>query len=92
MEREPRVIVIVLAWNGRDDVLECLGSVAKTGYGNFGTVLVDNASTDGTAGEVRARFPTVTIVRSAENPGHAGMRCPGGRPSVGREAGMGMKS
>lgn len=83
---EPRVIVIVLTWNGRDDVLECLESVARLDYGNFETVVVDNASTDGTAEEVRARFPSVTIVSNTENLGYAGGNNAGMRFCAGRGA------
>jgi GT2 family glycosyltransferase len=83
---DPRLIVIVLTWNGKGDVLECLESVAKTDYGNFETVVVDNASTDGTAEEVRARFPGVTIVANAANLGYAGGNNAGMRVCAGRGA------
>jgi hypothetical protein len=43
----PRVSVIILNWNGWEDTKECLESLAKITYPNFETIIVDNASTDG---------------------------------------------
>lgn len=69
---EPRVAIVVLTWNGREDLLECLHSVGRLDYRNVETVVVDNASTDGTAGAVRARFPSATVVSNRANLGYAG--------------------
>lgn len=68
----PRVAVIVLTYNGRNVTLQALPSIVALDYPNFTVVLVDNASTDGTAAAVAAAFPSVELVRVEENQGAAG--------------------
>jgi GT2 family glycosyltransferase len=67
------VAIVVLTWNGREDTLECLASLADVRWsGPLTTIVVDNASTDGTAEAVAARFPDVDLVLSDHNAGFAG--------------------
>lgn len=69
---ERRLAVVVLGWNGRDDVLRCLASLARaTGPGDA-VVLVDNASTDGTADAAAAAHPGTVVLRNPANLGYAG--------------------
>ena len=49
----PRVVIVILNWNGRDDTLECLASVAKIDYPNYGVIVADNGSTDGSYDAIR---------------------------------------
>ena len=51
---------------------------------SFETILVDNASTDGSAEHVRERFPWVRVVTLAENRGFAGGNNAGVREARGR--------
>jgi len=66
-----RVAVIVLNWNGCEDTLACLASLAAVNYRPLDAILVDNGSTDGSVGAIRASFPDVTIVETGENLGFA---------------------
>jgi GT2 family glycosyltransferase len=66
------VAVVVLTWNGREDTLACLASLERLPDKPEHVVVVDNASTDGTAEAVSERFPEVELVRSPENRGFAG--------------------
>ena len=68
----PRAAIIVVNWNRRDDTLECLESLSKLTYWNFRIILVDNASTDGSAAAVRSRFPDVKIIEADRNLRFAG--------------------
>jgi GT2 family glycosyltransferase len=62
------VSVIVIAHNVRDEVLEALRSVEDHRGGlAVETILVDNASTDGTIDAVATHFPETRIVRLARN-------------------------
>jgi len=70
----PRVAVILLNWNQKEMTLQCLRSLAGVDYPNVFTVLVDNASEDGSAAAVQAAFPEVTVIRNSENLGVAGGR------------------
>lgn len=68
---EPLVYIIVITYNGRHHLEECLPSLQITAYSNYRTILVDNASSDGTYEYVRLEFPSVKIVRNPENYGYA---------------------
>lgn len=66
------VAVIVANWNTRDLLAECLASVEETtGTIDVETVVVDNASSDGSPAMVRERFPNVRLIVNRENLGFA---------------------
>ncbi len=65
----PKVIIIILNWNGLADTLECLNSLAKSNYRNTGIVVVDNASTDHSAEIISQTYPHVDVLRNSENEG-----------------------
>lgn len=72
MSTLPMVSVVIVSWNARDYLAECLESLATDVYaGPMQTFVVDNASTDGSAEMVRKRFPNVTLVCNEENLGFA---------------------
>jgi GT2 family glycosyltransferase len=68
----PLLSLIILNWNGRQFLADCLGSLAGQTYGEFEVVLVDNGSADGSAAYVREQFPWVKLVALPENLGFAG--------------------
>lgn len=68
----PPLAAVVLSWNGREETLACLRSLAEVRYEPFDVVVVDNASADGSADAVAAEFPGVELVRSERNLGYAG--------------------
>lgn len=67
----PLVCIVILSWNSRDDILECLRSLQGLDYPNYRIVLVDNGSTDDTVTTVRAQFPHVQIIENGQNFGYA---------------------
>ena len=68
----PRVTIIVLNWNGRDDTLACLSSLSELDYPSYEIVVVDNGSGDDSVEAIRASFPRVTLVETGENLGYVG--------------------
>lgn len=68
----PLIGVLVVTWNRKDDLLDCLRSVAASDYHDLAVYVVDNASEDGTAPAVLREFPDVRLIRSEENLGFAG--------------------
>jgi GT2 family glycosyltransferase len=68
----PHIAVVVLSWNGREETLSALESLEAVEYEPLTVVVVDNASEDGSAEAVAARFPKAVLVRNAENRGYAG--------------------
>jgi GT2 family glycosyltransferase len=67
-----RVTAVILGWNGREDTLTCLRSLGRVSYPELAVVVVDNASSDGGPEAVAAEFPSVELIRLAENRGFAG--------------------
>ena len=66
------ISVIVVSFNTRGLVLDCLASVYETIKDiSFEVWLVDNKSTDGTVGAVRKAYPDVAIIENEENLGFA---------------------
>ncbi|CAG9932794.1 glycosyltransferase family 2 protein [Candidatus Nitrotoga arctica] len=66
------VSVIVLNWNGKEDTLECIGSIKQLHYPNFEIILVDNGSTDDSVETISRQYPDVTILKTGANLGYAG--------------------
>jgi GT2 family glycosyltransferase len=67
----PRVAIIVLNWNLRDDLAECLASLKRQTYPNSLVIVVDNASQDGSADMVRAQFRGTHLIVNEQNLGFA---------------------
>lgn len=66
------VSVIVLNWNGKEVIFECLDSLLGQTYRSREIVLVDNGSTDGSLALLRERYgSSVTIVANPSNVGFA---------------------
>ena len=64
--------VVIVSWNTRELLSRCLASLdAALGNLRAETIVVDNGSSDGTPGAVRARFPGVRLVELECNLGFA---------------------
>jgi len=70
----PSVSVIVLNWNGRDHLRECLRSLEALDYPEekLEIVVLDNGSTDGSTDYVRQTHPRVKLIQNKDNLGFAG--------------------
>ncbi len=71
-DRRVDVSIIIVSWNTRDILRDCLRSV----YENAGdvwyeVVVVDNGSTDDSAEMVESEFPRARLIRNSENLGFA---------------------
>jgi len=66
------ISVVITNYNGRRYLPDCLSSLAAQTYRDFETILVDNASTDGSVEFVEGDYPGIRIVRNRENLGFAG--------------------
>jgi len=66
----PAVSVVILGWNGRDYVRDCLTSVLDQDYSEpYEVLFVDNGSKDGTA-ELAEAYSAVTVHRLDRNYGY----------------------
>ncbi|MEM6453892.1 MAG: glycosyltransferase family 2 protein [Acidobacteriota bacterium] len=68
----PRVVALVLNYNGKQLTLDALDSLAAQRYANLTIVHVDNGSTDDSASAIAIAHPQVRTVRAAENRGPTG--------------------
>jgi N-acetylglucosaminyl-diphospho-decaprenol L-rhamnosyltransferase len=65
----PRVSVVIVSFNTREDLLRCLGSLREHARVPHEVIVVDNASEDGSAEAVRARHPEVAVIENGRNLG-----------------------
>ncbi|MBN1591806.1 MAG: glycosyltransferase family 2 protein [Candidatus Coatesbacteria bacterium] len=72
MEKTPLVSVIIANWNGKTHLEKCLSSIGAQSHPNIETILIDNASSDGSVDYVRKEFPSVHIIENEINRGFCG--------------------
>ena len=77
------ISVVVLNWNGRHFLEECLGSLRAQTLGDFEMIFVDNGSTDSSLDYVRQEFPEVRAIALNHNAGFAEGNNVGIRASTG---------
>ena len=66
-----RVAVIIVAWNSREYLPRVLDDLGRQTLAPARTIVVDNASSDGTADLVRERYPGVEVIEPGSNLGFA---------------------
>ena len=65
------ISVVIVNWNARDALEECLVSLEAQTDADFETIVVDNGSHDGSIERVRERFPRVKLIDTGANLGFA---------------------
>jgi len=68
----PTVSVCIVTYNSAEDIIACLEAVARQTHPIERIIVVDNASTDGTAERVRQWSERVRLLANSENTGFAG--------------------
>jgi len=64
--------ILIISYNTRELLRDCLGSVYQKVRGiGFGVIVVDNGSSDNSVEMVKKEFPQVTLVENRENIGFA---------------------
>ena len=71
MNEKPLVSVIIVNYNGRPLLEQCLSSLMKIDYPKFEIILVDNNSTDDSLEFVKNNFSSVIIIKLDKNYGFA---------------------
>jgi GT2 family glycosyltransferase len=66
------VSILIVNWNTRDKLRACLASIRQFPPDEpFEVIVVDNASSDGSAEMVKAEFPEVQLIEPGSNTGYA---------------------
>ena len=68
----PLSCIVVLNWNGADDTLACLESLAGMKSASCRVLVVDNGSTDRSVERIREAFPEIELLLLSSNIGYAG--------------------
>jgi len=66
-ETDVKASIIIVNYEGRDDLSDCLPSVCDQTIDEYEIILVDNGSEDGSIPFVRENFPEVRILANEEN-------------------------
>jgi GT2 family glycosyltransferase len=72
LREPPYVTAVVVTYNRQALLLEALAAIQAQSRAPDAVIVVDNASTDGTAAAVRAHHPSARLVEIAHNTGGAG--------------------
>lgn len=76
--------IIIVNFNGKHFLADCLDSIEKQISCSHEVILVDNASSDGSAEFIREKYPFVILVESRVNTGFTGGNNLGARLARGR--------
>jgi len=68
----PHVAIVILTWNGKDDILHCLPTLSRIRYRNWSCTVVDNASSDGTVEALEVAHPQQRVLVMEKNLGFCG--------------------
>ena len=83
--KSPLFSVIILNWNGRHHLEECLASVLSQIFRDFETIVVDNGSTDGSVDFLKERWgKEIRTISLSFNQGFAGGNNAGIRAAMGK--------
>lgn len=67
----PKVSIIVLNWNGKKFLKNCLDSLFQLTYSQVEIIVVDNNSTDGSQKFIKKNYKKVILIENKENYGFA---------------------
>ena len=67
----PKVFIIILNYNGKNTLKECLTGAFQTDYPNFEVAVVDNNSQDGSFELAKNYFPKAHFIKNEKNLGFA---------------------
>ena len=69
---QPRVIVLILSYNGKSLLEEAVNSYLANDYPRFEVIVIDNGSNDGTREYVHNSWSNVKVIRTEKNLGYSG--------------------
>lgn len=67
----PLVSIVIVNWNAKDYIKQCVDSLLSQTYTNFEIIIVDNASTDSSVDIIKQNYPQITLIENKSNLGFA---------------------
>jgi hypothetical protein len=69
----PKVIILILNWNGLKDTIECIESIGNIHYSNYSVLVIDNGSDGDNVRLLKEKFGAgLNIIETGKNYGFAG--------------------
>lgn len=75
--KKPNLSIIIVSYNTKDLLRDCLYSLIRSNQlnhplsSNYEVIVIDNASTDNSAGMIKKEFPQVKLIQNRANLGYA---------------------
>lgn len=79
-----KISVVCVTFNSRDFIRQCLDSLNEQSFKDFETIIIDNASTDGTADIISKEYPEYLLIRNEKNTGYCAAQNQGIKISEGK--------
>ena len=79
-----KVSVIIVNYNGKRFLKDCLASIKRQTYKNIEVVIIDNNSRDGSVAYIKKRYPKVKLIVNKKNHGFAKPNNQGAKKAMGQ--------
>ena len=70
-KKEKLVSIVIVSWNGKTLLEECLETLSKIDYKNLEIIVVDNGSVDGTQEFLKKQYKSIRLIENNKNLGFA---------------------
>lgn len=80
----PKVSVLILNWNGKKWLKQCLPTVEKLTYRPLEIIVVNNGSTDDSREFLKKNYPKIRVIEIKKNRGYAGANNLGAKYASGK--------
>ncbi len=70
-KKQPSIFVVVLNYNGKEVLKNCLSSIYQSSYPRFEVVVIDNGSQDGSMEDAKKIFSKAHFIKNSQNMGYA---------------------
>ncbi len=82
---QPKAVVIIVNFNGKEDTLKCLESLRQDRYANKEIIVVDNGSSNDSVAAIRQAHPEAILLETGGNLGFGGGNNVGIRRAAGAD-------
>ncbi|MAV64859.1 MAG: hypothetical protein CMG00_06695 [Candidatus Marinimicrobia bacterium] len=65
--KEEKIKILILNYNGKQYLEDCLDSIRRINYSNFSVIVIDNNSSDGSDEYVASNYPDIDFFQTGKN-------------------------